>query len=347
MLLNTVFTSTKYRRKACGLVVLLLICLGVNLCTNFELMKFSEKLGDFWNKKHHTHALLDALLVFVVWLRFRYLLNDPIDKFCGKHFGQLWRKAVSENLVQRWQTKKDKTRFLDAGQLIQEKVFECTRFLEDIGFSALRSFILLCMYVPLLWNVSPVVKIQSPWVFHINGILMILVTVCCIVGGTISFKIGKPLIEMDKHNQAKERELRDLLDKITYGTEDFDKGRTRASFDAVYASYSKMWLRATPVDTWNSFYGNGMYLLPIWVAGGWYVDGLITFGGLMKTFFLFGEVNASLSLFTNNLGRILNFLATYGRIKTFSDRLDEAEIGLNNRSDNIVNISIAKSTKKR
>lgn len=322
MLLKTFFASKKYRRKAWGLTVLLLIFLGANLYINLQLSYFAQYIGDFWKQGPLTHAKLLELITLVAWVRFGYVLNDPLDEFFGRHFGLHWRRAVSEDLMQRWSEQGNRVSEHRASQLIQHAVYECTIFLEQLGFQILRSLILLCFYVPQLWVLSPLLKIRSPWVADIPGVLAVMIVVSALVGGGISFWIGRPLIEMGKHNQEMEASLRTKLEPFEQGSESVSPKISEPFFQKVYASYSRMWLRGIPFKAWNSFYWHAMLLLPVYVVGGWYVDGIVRFGVMMRIFFLFNEASMNFSVITNNWGRILDFLATYRRLKAFSDALD-------------------------
>ncbi len=325
MLFKTFFASKKYRRKAWGLSFLLLIFLGVNLYINLQLSYFAQDLGDFWKQGPLTHAKLLELITLVAWIRFGYFLNDPLDEFFGRHFGLLWRRAVSEDLMQRWIVQDSRVSHHRASQLIQHAVYECTVFLEQLGFQILRSLVLLGFYLPQLWVLSPLLKIRSPWVADIPGVLAVMIVVSALIGGSISFWIGRPLIEMGKHNQETEASLRTNLESFEQGGEAASSEFPQPLFEGVYVSYSRMWLRAIPFKAWNSFYWHATLLLPIYVVGGWYVDGIVRFGVMMRIFFLFNEASMNFSTITNNWGRILDFLATYRRLKAFSDALDSKE----------------------
>lgn len=320
------FASRKYRHKAWGIGLLLVVFLGVNLYINFQLSYFAQDLGDFWKKGPLTHAALGELVALGIWLRCRYMLTDPMDEFCGRHFGLFWRQAVSEELVQRWIPCRELVRGHNASQLIQQAVYDCTRFFEDVGFQVLRSGVLLFFYLPQLWAVSPLLKIRSPWDFDIPGILAIVLMVCAVIGGAISLWIGYPLIAMGKRNQDTESHLRTQCERV----ENQRSGEVSPAvfdpfFKVVYASYARMWRRGIPFKAWNSFYWHAMLLLPIYVVGGWYVDGIVRFGVMMRIFFLFNEASVNFSTITNNWGRILDFLATYRRLKAFSEALVVAE----------------------
>lgn len=325
MLFKTFFASKKYRRKSWGLSCLLLIFLGANLYINLQLSYFAQDLGDFWKQGPLTHEKLLELITIVAWVRFGYFLNDPFDEFFGRHFGLLWRRAVSEDLMQRWSAQPNRAFGHRASQLIQHAVYESTVFLEQVGFQILRSLVLLFFYIPKLWVLSPLLKIRSPWVVDIPGVLAVMIVACALVGGLISFWIGQPLIEMGKHNQEAEASLRTKLESFEQGSEPISTEVSEPFFQKVYASYSRMWLWGIPFKGWNTLYWHAMLLLPIYVGGGWYVDGIVRFGVLMRIFFLFNEASMNFSTITNNWGRILDFLATYRRLKAFSDALDSKE----------------------
>jgi ABC-type long-subunit fatty acid transport system fused permease/ATPase subunit len=395
-ILRTVFTNPKYRIKAYSFVLLLGILLAGAIATNLELLEFSKKINDFWSGKKLTKEDFFVLLTIVALLVARWVVIDPADKYFSRKFAQEWRKAITDDFDDKLGSTKHPERFKDAPQLIQEKVFECTRFLEDVGFGAIRSVFLLLMYIPMLWDLSPkfkipwrwgydmlfaielaigviiawciasevkwvltkvmrgrivwfltalsfycslytlhqVVNVRPPWT--ISGILVIIVVVGSIVGGLISYKIGRPLVIMDKHNQAKEQENRHMREDVVSGNQGFDRIALEASKEAVYASYDDMWLRSTPFDAWNTFYWKATDVLQVFVVGGLHVAKIITFGSMIQIGGLFGGINGNLATFFNNWSRILNFLAMYERIQALSTALDKDLEGDMEYNKNIV-----------
>jgi ABC-type long-subunit fatty acid transport system fused permease/ATPase subunit len=317
MMCKTFFTSKKYRWRAIGLVLLLLIFLATNLYVNYSLSQLALKVNDFWSKSNRDHEGLYALIILSAWIRFGYVLVDPFDQFFSRHFTLLWRWSLSEQLLKEWSRKRQMTKHCYSSQLIQGALFQCTQFIEDMGSQIIRSCVMLTFYLPTLWELSKPIQVRSPWAIDIHGILVMVVLAVAAMNFYVSYRIGLPLFRMNQENQNLEASLRSALEKVEFGHEPYDSQKIDMAFATVYGSWKKILLQNIPLKFWDSFSYHIMFIIPFGMVGLWYIDGLITFGVLGQIFFVFNETSLNLRTMTSNWGRIIDFLSTRKRLMEY------------------------------
>ena len=213
-------------------------------------------------------------------------------------------------------------------QRIHEDARHLTELTIDLGVGLLQSSLLLGSFIGVLWILSQNV------IFHVSGrsfgIPGYMVWCALLYAGTISWlswRVGRPLIQLNSERYAREADLRYALvrlnehsDSVTlYGGEQDEKRRLTAEFERVLRVMRRIVSASTRLTAITAGYGWFTIIAPIVVASPGYFGGDLSFGGLMMVVGAFIQVQQALRWFIDNFSTIADWRATLLRIASFRE----------------------------
>jgi vitamin B12/bleomycin/antimicrobial peptide transport system ATP-binding/permease protein len=316
-----------------------LFLLGGALVAVIGATAFGQVQLNAWNRPFYdalerkdVAAFLDQLVVFAVIASGLLALN----------VGQRWlelrtkvklREGLVRDLLREWLQPRRAFRLAGAGEIglnpdqrMHEDARHLTELSTELGIGLLQSSLLLGSFIGVLWFLSAGVT------FHMDGksftIPGYLVWSALVYAGTaswLSWRVGRPLIQLQSDRYGREARLRFGLVRVSehidgialHGGEADERQRLNAEFDRVVRIMRRI-VRATTRLTWvTAGYGWFTIIAPILVAAPGYFGGDLTFGEMMMAVGAFMQVQQALRWFIDNFSNIADWRATLLRVATF------------------------------
>jgi len=247
------------------------------------------------------------------------------------------RAWLTEDLLDDWLVSKRAYLLTFAGedganpdQRIHEDSRHLAELTADLGASLLQATLLLVSFVGVLWVLSEQVKFEIDGkLVGIPGYMVWCAVGFALAGSTLTWWVGRPMVEDNAARYAREAEMRFALVRIgesaegitLYGGE-ADERRTIA---VLFANVVKA-MRRLADDlarlTWvTSGYGWLALVVPVIVASPGYFVGAMSLGGLMMVVNSFNQVQSSLRWFVDNFSRLADWRATFRRVEALHEAL--------------------------
>src|SRR5271170_3938124 len=243
------------------------------------------------------------------------------------------RQGLVNDLLGEWLKPKRAFRLSNSGPLganpdqrLQADAQHLTDLSTDLGVGLLQSSLLLLTFVGVLWGLSkgqflPIAGRE----FAPPGYLVWCALVYAGVASYVSWRVGRPLINLNAEHYAKEADFRfalvrinEHIDGITlYGGEADERGRLNGVFGSVL-DISRQIVSAVTRLTWiTAGYGWFTIIAPILVAAPAYFRSNISFGELMVIVGAFNQVQTALRWFVDNFSNLADWRATLLRVARF------------------------------
>jgi vitamin B12/bleomycin/antimicrobial peptide transport system ATP-binding/permease protein len=257
------------------------------------------------------------------------------------------REGLVRDLFEEWLTPRRAFRLVNAGEVganpdqrIHEDARHLTELTADLSIGLLQSSLLLGSFIGVLWMLSGNVPLDlGGRSFVVPGYMVWCALASAGTGSWLSWRVGRPLIQLNTERYSQEAELRfelvrlnEHIDAVSLsGGEEDEKRRLTAQLENVLHI---MWriVNASTRLTWiTAGYGWFTIIAPIIVAAPGYFAGNLSFGSLMMAVGAFNQVQQTLRWFIDNFSTLADWRATLLRIATFRetvvtmDRLGAAE----------------------
>lgn len=247
------------------------------------------------------------------------------------------REGLVRDLFNEWLKPRRAFRLASAGEIganpdqrIHEDARHLTELSTDLGVGLLQSSLLLGSFIGVLWILSGNVT------FHLNGRSLAIpgyMVWCALVyaglASWLSWRIGRPLIQLNAERYAREAELRfglvhvsEHIESVTLsGGEEDEKQHLSTELEEVLRAMRRI-VSANIRLTWiTAGYGWFTLIAPILVAAPGYFGGGLSFGGLMMVVGAFIQVQQALRWFIDNFSTIADWRATLLRIASFREAM--------------------------
>lgn len=306
----------------------------MSLLSVYIAVLFTDWQRDFFNtiEKKDLHRFLYEALIYTP------LVAAILFDFCSRAYltawlSFRWRRWSTEQLQQKWLSHKNfytmalaSNEIDNPDQRIAQDIKEVCHSTMNIFFTLFRDGINCLTFAIILWELSKDFK------FHIAsheirtpGILLWASIAYSFVGTVVTFKIGIPLINLDRTQEKKEANFRYRLMRIferreeiaTLHGEQTEHHSLRESFKELTKNYYDILRRQIYVNLFENFYMNASLFVPLLLVGPLYFQSLITMGVLMQIQGIFGQVNFSLSSLSRQFSLIANATASFQRLITF------------------------------
>ena len=247
------------------------------------------------------------------------------------------REWMTRDLLDEWLAPKRAYHLQFAGEIgvnpdqrIQEDARHLTELSAGLGIGFLQAFLLLVSFLGVLWILSEqVVFTVSGHSFTIPGYMVWCALAFAVAGSWLSWRVGRPLIQLNYDRYSAEADLRFALVRDSENAEGIalhrgEQDERRILDGTVDRLIDIMRRLANGLArlTWiTSGYGWLGLVAPILIAAPGYFAGNLSFGGLMMVVGAFNQVQSSLRWFVDNFAGIADWRATLSRIVNFRDAL--------------------------
>jgi peptide/bleomycin uptake transporter len=248
-----------------------------------------------------------------------YIVLAVFYTFFVSHYLFRWRTAMTNLYYSNW----ERVRNIEgASQRIQEDTDRFSRTMEDLGTSAIQSFMTLIVYLPLLTFLSSKVK-ELPIVGEVPYPLVVAAVFWSVFGTLLMIVAGVKLPGLEFQKQRVEAAFRK---ELVYG-EDHAERAQPASVKELFANVRK-----------NSFrmFGHYMYfnvfrylylqtdsIFPTLIMVPSLSAAVITFGSFQQIRDAFQNVTNSFQYLVNSWPTMIELISIYKRLQAFERAMND------------------------
>lgn len=187
----------------------------------------------------------------------------------------------------------------------------------------------------VLWQLSAAVDIEV-WGHTISlpdGYMCYLALLYAILGTTLTFYLGRPLVKLNFRQQRYEADFRFSLIRVRengesialYHGEKEEGNYLRHSFAGLVANYIKLIVCTKRLGFLTLGYAQTAVIFPMLISAPLYFAKIITMGSIMQINSAFGRVQDSLSTLVANFTSWASWKSVVDRLSLFYLSLDEVE----------------------
>ena len=187
----------------------------------------------------------------------------------------------------------------------------------------------------VLWNLSGAVDI-TVWGYELHlpdGYMCYLALLYAVLGTTLTFILGKPLVRLNFRQQRYEADFRFSLIRVRengesialYHGQEQEGKYLRTSFASLVGNYIKLIVCTKRLGFLTLGYAQTAVIFPILIAAPLYFAKIITMGSIMQINSAFGRVQDSLSTLVNNFTSWASWKSVVDRLTLFYRSMEEAE----------------------
>jgi putative ATP-binding cassette transporter len=337
--------ASPQRNKTLLLGVAIVAVIGVTAYGQIKLNAWNRPFYDALSRKDF-HGFLVQLVHFGIIAGALLVLN-VVQAWLNLATKVKLREGLVRDLFDEWLKPRRAFRLVNAGELganpdqrIHEDARHLTELTADLGIGLLQSSLLLGSFIGVLWGLSGNVPLDlGGYSFEVPGYMVWCALASAGTGSWLSWRVGRPLIQLNSDRYSQEAELRfelvrlnEHIDAVSlFGGEEDENKRLTAQLGNVLRF---MWriVNATTRLTWiTAGYGWFTIIAPIIIAAPGYFGGKLSFGSLMMAVGAFNQVQQTLRWFIDNFSTIADWRATLLRIASFReivvtmDKLGETE----------------------
>ncbi len=316
------------------------ILIILSLASVYIAVLFNNWSRDFYNtlEKKNLHAFLHQILIFIPLVAM--LLFD----FCTRAYltawlSFRWRRWATVALQKKWLSDHQfykiplRSKEMDnPDQRISQDVREVCYATISIFLSFFREGVNFFTFALILWNLSKFFDFKiAGYHLPIPGLLVWTSMLYSLLGTWIIFKVGGPIITLDRIQEKREADFRYSLMRIferreeiaTWRGEKVEESVLQGTFLELTKNYYHVLKRQIYINLFENFYRNASMFVPLFLVGPLYFKSMITMGVLMQTQGMFSEVNASLSSVVTEFQTIASALASLKRLIAFESLMEE------------------------
>lgn len=314
----------------------------MSLLSVYIAVVFNDWSRDFYNtiEKKDLNGFLHEVLIFIP------LLAALLFDFCSRNYLSAWlsfrwRRWSTERLQEKWLSHKNfykmplQTKEMDnPDQRISQDVTQVCYTTIDVFLSFFRDGVNFITFAIILWNLS------RAFVFKIGthdltfpGLLVWASVGYSLLGTVVTFKVGGPIIELDRVQEKREANFRYRLMRVferreeiaTLSGEKAEHAGLQETFGALITNYYQVLKRQIYINFFENFYRNASMFVPLFLVGPLYFKSVITMGVLMQSQGMFREVNGSLSAIAFQFQTIASGLASLQRLMAFNALMEKED----------------------
>jgi len=320
-----------------------ILLLGLSLIAVIGATAYGQISLNAWNRpfydaigRRDLHGFLVQLVDFGVIAGLLLVLN-VVQAWLNQATKVKLREGIVRDLFDEWLKPRRAFRLVNAGEMgsnpdqrIHEDARHLAELTADLAIGLLQSSLLLGSFIGVLWILSGSVPLQvSGRGFSIPGYMVWCALASAGTGSWLSWRVGRPLIELNTDRYAQEAELRFELVRLNEhidaaslsGGEEDENRRLTAQLKNVLRV---MWriVNASTRLTWvTAGYGWFTIIAPIVFAAPGYFAGDLSLGSLMMAVGAFNQVQQTLRWFIDNFSTIADWRATLIRIASFRQKV--------------------------
>jgi ABC-type long-subunit fatty acid transport system fused permease/ATPase subunit len=306
------FGTKKYMPVAYGGLVVMMALLGANV---WGAAFFAEVVNTHGNMLQNstTHAEYMGILVKVFCINMIiFFLTDNIVYYVKLYWGIHWRRAMRGWYRRKVVGKQQKIKGIS--QIIIDRPKEIVEKTVDLGINLFRSAIALCVFVPMVADMSQYFDPMAyslmlkylPFAIYIKWTLLWILLIVFIVEWRISYWLGRPLPDIESARQQTTATARLKIERMHENDvtsslfpimrKEHLYRRSRQSIVLLFKRELKQLNRAYPLVLWKSFY-SGMWSIWPMLGLGYFVAVLVSIplGIMSQTMAAINEVHRALA----------------------------------------------------
>lgn len=339
------FMASPQRNKILLFGIAIVAVIGATAFGQIKLNAWNQPFYDALARKD-LREFLDQLVIFGI-IAWGLLILNVAQAWLNQTTKVKLREGFVRDLFEEWLEPRRAFRLTNAGEVgstpdqrIHEDARHLTELSTDLGIGLLQSSLLLGSFIGVLWILSRSVTFDlSGRSFAIPGYMVWCAVVYAGTAFWLSWRVGRPLIQLNADRYAREAELRYALVRLNEhidgvalcGGEEDEKQRLATDLEKVLRVTWRIVGASTRLTWITSGYGWFTIIAPILMAAPGYFGGNLSFGELMVVVGAFMQVQQALRWFIDNFSSIADWRATLLRIASFRetmvtmDRLGSAE----------------------
>ena len=304
---------------------------------------FTNWYNHFYNalQDYDWRGAFDLIVVFIflascniVLAVYRYYLQNFL--------GLRWRHWLTNQFLNRWLTNRSYYYLEDfydttdnPDQRIQEDIHSLVNLSLSLLVGILSAIVTISAFIFILWTLSGTIKIPLGHFGTLNvpGYLVWVAIIYAVIGTTVTFKIGRPLVMLNFEQQRREAnfrfaaiDLRSHAEHVAlYRGEEHQKTILQRIFGGVLENWYAIIIRQKLLLWFTAGYNQVSVILPLAVALPNYFNKVFKLGGLIQTLSAFGRIQDALSFIVNSYTTIAEWQAVMRRLLTFLNRINEVE----------------------
>jgi putative ATP-binding cassette transporter len=335
--LARVWLTAPDRGDARLLIALLLLLTGLQVGIQIGFNLWNR---DFFNAlENRDGAAFQVQILYFLGLA-AVSMTVAVNQLYVKQLIQLrWRGWLTRHLVENWMSDGRQYQLEMAGQgadnpdqRIAEDARVATELAVEFVTGLLSAMLMLTAFIGILWTLSgPLQLALMGRSFDIPGYMVWAALLYAIVGSSLTYFVGRPMVALNVARTSNEADFRFGLTRARESGEGiaFIRGETderrglSTAFDKVAESVRALMRSQRNLMWLTSAYGTMAMIFPTVVASPGYFAGVITLGGLMQIGAAFGQVQAALNWFVDNFPRIAEWRSAISRLMGFQIAIEE------------------------
>lgn len=269
--------------------------------------------------------------VFIILLVYRYYFSQLLNI--------RWRIWLTQQFIDRWLYHKNYyyLETLDKGtdnpeQRIQEDISALVATSINLTLGLINAFTTIFAFIYILWSLSGTLHLNLGVLgqYKISGYLVWVGVSYAIIGTLITFKIGRPLINLNFEQQKREAYFRVVATDLRMNAENIalyngemaEKNILNKKFNQVVDNYFAIILRQKLLLWFTAGYRQSSVILPLLVVLPNYLNKVFMLGGLMQAIKAFDNVQTELSFLILSYTSIAEWQAINQRLTSFLNHLN-------------------------
>jgi putative ATP-binding cassette transporter len=327
---------------------LLLTVFGISLGLVYIAVLLNQWNRDFFNavQGRDYPAFMHLLLYFCV-LAAIYIVAAVIRAYLRQLLYIRWRIWLTREYLREWLTDKvyyrleqDARGTDNPDQRISEDLRVFTSTTLTLTLDLLQQVVTVISFLAILWAVSgPLEFSLGSGLYVIPGYMVWAAFLYAVVGTTLTYFVGRPLVRLNFMQERYEADFRFSLVRVREYSEGValysGEKAENTQLDRRVANILANWRGIMRAQIRLNFFTNGYAqiatVFPFFVAAPRYFSGAIQFGNLTQIADAFGTVQSSLSWFVQNYPDLASWKATVDRLLTFERAINAARADARDR----------------
>ena len=323
VMIKEILADPEVGRKAIlyfiGLCLFLLIISGLNVINSYVGRDFMTAIADHNKASFWRYAML-YLVLFAALTFF-----SVMQRYLEESLGLLWRKWMTAHSFRRFADHRVYWRLAESrsienpDQRIAEDIRTFTTTTLSFVLMLLNGGLTAIAFSGVLWTISP--------------LLFLVAIAYALVGTWITFRLGRPLIQLNYDQSDREADFRSALIHLSENAdsvalarrEDLWMLRLNRYLQALVDNLHKIIGINRQVGFFTTGYSWLIQLIPVLFIAPMYIDGRVEFGVITQATLAFTQLLGAFSLIITQFQSISSFAAVVSRLSVLTDASQQAE----------------------
>lgn len=316
--------------------------IALSLTSVYMGVVFNSWMKDFYNalEQKNLAEFSKQILIFMPIVSL-LILNFVALSYLSSWFIFRWRKWMTSQMQNKWLHNKNYYKLMfshekvdNPDQRIAKDIWGITALSISLFKSFFKDGVNCITFSIILWNVSS--KLQFNLfgnTIYIPGLLVWVAWAYSLIGVIIVFKVGRPLVDLDRMQEKCEANFRFSLMRIferkeevaTLSGENFENNKLNIAFNDITNNFYEILRRKIYINLFQKFHANASMFIPLMIVSPLYFKEIITMGVLMQIQGMFGQVSGSISVVVGQFSQIASLIASFQRFVDFNHKIDLVE----------------------